>query len=78
MSHNLPPKSPFGARNPSLYQLNTRVWLTEIRQNGAPKATLDELDLSTLPHRFDWYWFLSVWQTGETGQSISRQHPGWL
>lgn len=68
-------------RYPVLYQINTRVWLTELsRQLGRP-VTLDdipdaELDrLATLG--FDWVWFLSVWQTGLGAQKVSRSNPEW-
>ncbi len=66
---------------PSLYQVNTRVWLTEIsRQLGSP-ATLDDIpdkDLDRFAEMgFDWIWFLSVWRTGEAARKISRENQGW-
>jgi hypothetical protein len=69
------------ARYPALYQINTRVWLTELTRALHRPATLDdipeaELDrLATLG--FDWVWFLSVWQTGQAGQRVSRSNPEW-
>ena len=68
-------------RYPSLYQINTRVWLTELsRQLGRP-ATLDDIpdaELDRLAEMgFDWVWFLSVWQTGPAGQRVSRSNPEW-
>ena len=69
-------------RYPSLYQLNTRVWLTELAQALGRPATLDDIpdaDLDRLAAMgFDWLWFLSVWEIGPAGQKISRSHPGWL
>ena len=69
---------------PSLYQVNTRVWLTELtKQSGQSgrAATLDEIPDSELDRiaalGFDWVWFLSVWQTGPAGQRVSRTNPGW-
>jgi glycosidase len=66
---------------PSLYQVNTRVWLTELSSKLSRTATLDDIpdhELDKLKDAgFDWIWFLSVWQTGKTGQSISRQNPEW-
>jgi len=70
-----------GPRYPSLYQINTRVWLTELSRALGKPATLDdipdaELDrLATLG--FDWIWFLSVWQTGPAAQQVSRSNAGW-
>jgi hypothetical protein len=66
---------------PSLYQINTRVWLTELSGNLGRKATLDDIpdaELDRLAEQgFDWIWFLSVWTTGEAGCAISRQNPEW-
>ena len=68
-------------RYPSLYQINTRVWLTELsRQLGRP-ATLDDIpdaELDRLAEMgFDWIWLLSVWQTGPAAQQVSRTNPEW-
>jgi glycosidase len=68
-------------RYPSLYQINTRVWLTELSRQLGRHATLDDIPDAELDRlaelRFDWVWFLSVWQTGPAAQAISRAHPGW-
>jgi glycosidase len=66
---------------PSLYQINTRAWLTGLgRARGRP-ATLDEVPDAELDRLaamgFDWVWLLSVWQTGPAAQRISRANPGW-
>jgi hypothetical protein len=66
---------------PLLYQVNTRVWLTELSELAGRKATLDDIPDSELDRfvasGFDWIWFLSVWQTGEVGEKISRSTSGW-
>jgi glycosidase len=66
---------------PTLYQVNTRVWLTEISGGLGRKATLDDIPDSSLDNflemGFQWIWFLSVWTTGEQGQKISREYPDW-
>lgn len=66
---------------PSLFQINTRVWLTELSRKLGRAATLDDIpeaELDQLAARgFDWVWFLSVWQTGLAGQRISRSNPEW-
>ncbi len=66
---------------PSLYQINTRVWLTELSTALGRPATLDDIpdiELDRLAKMgFDWIWFLSVWQTGQAGQRISRSNPEW-
>ncbi len=68
-------------RYPALYQVNTRVWLTErARALGRP-ATLDDIpdgDLDRVAQRgFDWIWLLSVWRTGPAGQRVSRERAEW-
>jgi hypothetical protein len=64
-----------------LYQINTRVWLTELSYMLGRPATLDDIpdaELDRLAEMgFDWIWFLSVWQTGPAGQRISRSNPEW-
>ena len=69
-------------RYPSLFQVNTRVWLTELSRTLGRTATLDDIpddELDRLAHLgFDWIWMLSVWQTGPAGQSVSRSNPEWL
>ncbi len=67
--------------HPSLYQINTRVYLTELSKKRGGHATLDDIpdsDLDRLAQMgFAWIWFLSVWQTGLAGQRISRTNPEW-
>jgi len=68
-------------RYPSLYQINTRVWLTALAQSLGRPATLDDIPDAELDRLaamgFDWIWFLSVWQTGAAGQRVSRTNPEW-
>jgi glycosidase len=68
-------------RYPLLYQINTRVWLTELsRQLGRPAALDDvpDAELDRLAEMgFDWIWLLSVWQTGPLAQQVSRTNPQW-
>jgi glycosidase len=68
-------------RHPLLFQINTRVWLTELSRGFARPATLDDIpdnELERLAEMgFDWVWFLSVWQTGRAAQQVSRSKPGW-
>jgi hypothetical protein len=69
------------SRYPSLYQINSRVWLTEISRALGRRATLDDIPDAELDHLaelgFDWIWFLSVWQTGQAAQQVSRSNAGW-
>jgi hypothetical protein len=79
-------KRPIGAdvqrpRYPSLYQLNTRVWLTELSRSLRKRVTLDDVPEAELDRvaemGFDWLWLLSVWQTGRAAQQVSRSNAGW-
>lgn len=69
------------AIHPALYQINTRVWLTELSRTLGRRATLDDIPDAELDRLaamgIDWIWFLSVWQIGPTSQEISRNHEGW-
>ena len=66
---------------PSLYQINTRVWLTEAARALGRPATLDDISDAELDRwaalGFDWVWLLSVWQTGPAGQRVSRENAEW-
>jgi hypothetical protein len=66
---------------PSLYQINTRVLLTQLSRKLGRAANLDDIPDSELDSiakkKFDWIWFLSVWQTGLAGQRVSRTNLEW-
>ena len=68
-------------RYPSLYQINTRVWLTRLSQTLGRTATLDDIPDAELTRLatmgFDWIWLLSVWRTGSAARRISRTNPVW-
>jgi hypothetical protein len=68
-------------RYPALYQVNTRVWLTELSRGLGRPATLDDIPDAAIDEwgtlGFDWIWLLSVWQTGAAGQRVSRTNPEW-
>ena len=70
-----------GPLYPSLYQINTRVWLTELSRIFGRRATLDDIPDIELDRiaamGFDWVWFLSVWRTGTAGQRVSRENQEW-
>jgi Alpha amylase, catalytic domain len=66
----------------SLFQINTRVWLTDLSRGLGRPATLDDIPDAELDRLavlgFDWVWMLSAWQTGLAGQRVSRSNPQWL
>jgi len=65
----------------NLYQINTRVWLTEIGRSLGRRATLDDIPDVALDDfagkGIDWIWLLSVWQTSAAAQTISRSSAEW-
>jgi len=70
-----------GAFRPALYQINTRVWMTELSRTIGRSATLEDVPDAALDAvaemGFDWVWLLSVWRTGPAGQQVSRANPEW-
>ncbi|HKI35836.1 MAG TPA: alpha-amylase family glycosyl hydrolase [Gemmataceae bacterium] len=68
-------------RYPSLYQINTRVWLGELSRRLGRPATFDDVPDEFLDRvailGFDILWPLGVWQTGEYGREASRTSPDW-
>jgi hypothetical protein len=69
-------------RYPSLFQVNTRVYLSQLAGETGRPATLDDVpdrQLDEWAERgFDLAWFLGVWQTGPAGRRVSASNPGWL
>jgi hypothetical protein len=69
------------ARYPSLYQINTRVWLNGLSRTLGRKATLDDVPDRALDRLaamgLDWIWLLSVWQTGPASRAVSLARPEW-
>jgi len=72
----------FHPRYPSLYQINTRVYLSELAVELGRPATLDDIPDRTLEKwaetGFDLIWFLGIWQTGPAGRQVSQTNPGML
>ena len=69
-------------RYPALFQVNTRVRLSELAAALGRPATLDDIPDAELDRLaadgFDLVWFLGVWQTGEAARRVSRSNPEWL
>ena len=69
-------------RYPALYQINTRVRLSELGEALGRPATLDDVTDAELDELardgFDFVWFLGVWQTGEAARRVSASNPEWV
>jgi len=65
--------------NISLYEINTRVWLTELSAVLGRPATLDDVPDDALDRvarfGFDCLWLLGAWQTGDLGRSVAITDP---
>jgi glycosidase len=65
-----------------LFQINTRVRLSELSAVLGRPATLDDISDAELDRLagdgFDLVWFLGVWQTGEAARRVSASNPEWL
>ena len=60
-------------RHPVLYQINTRVWLTDLSELLGRPATLDDISDEQLDRLkrlgFDWIYLLGIWQTIRASRS---------
>jgi len=65
----------------ALYQINTRVLLSDLSRGLGRPATLDDVPDAELDRLaaagFDWLWFLGVWLTGPAGRKVSLENPAW-
>ena len=63
--------------HPSLFQINTRVWLRRLSREAGRRISLAEIDEATFDDfadkGFDWICSLSVWQTGAAGRAVFAQ-----
>ena len=68
-------------RYPALFQINTRVRLSELAATLSRPATLDDVPDAELDpladDGFDVVWFLGVWQTGQAARRVSLANPEW-
>jgi hypothetical protein len=66
---------------PSLFQINTRVWLRRLANERGKRMTLADVDDAIIEcfaqNGFDWIYLLSVWQIGRAGRVVSRNNAAW-
>ena len=69
-------------RYPVLFQINTRVRLSELGAVLGRPATLDDIPDAELDQLardgFELVWFLGIWQTGEAARQVSASNPEWV
>ena len=68
-------------RYPTLFQINTRVWLQHLSREAGKPITLSNIDDAAIDDfaekGFEWIWLLSVWQTGAAGRAVSLDNSQW-
>jgi hypothetical protein len=64
---------------PSMYQVNTRVWLNRLAGGRGRPLTLAEVPEAELDGwaqaGFDWIWLLGAWQPSQVGAQLARLDP---
>jgi len=64
---------------PSLFQVNSRVWLNRLAEERGCRLTLAEVPEAELDGwaqaGFDWVWLLGVWQPSQVGAQLARLDP---
>src|SRR5512140_1796169 len=68
------------SHHPVVYEVNTRVLLTELSRQEGRLVTLATFPESLLDNwkdlGFDAIWLMGIWNTGTIGMSIARSHEG--
>src|SRR5687768_9152401 len=66
-------------RYPAVYEINTRIWLSELSARARRPLGLDDIPESELERYaemgFHALWLMGVWTTGEEAIAIARTHP---
>ena len=72
----------FGTRHPSVFEVNTWVWLAELGRAGGKAVTLGAVPRAEVErlaaHGFDAVWLMGVWERSPAARAVSRSHAGWL
>lgn len=66
---------------PRIYEINTRVWLDELRSRHGPHLTLSNIPAAVWDSTaggFDAVWLMGVWERSPAGIAIANQNPGLL
>ncbi len=77
-----PPSTPVWPRYPTLYEINTWVWLYELGQKYRRPVTLSsvpQLEWDAIAgYGFDAVWLMGVWERSPAGLAIANQNNGLL
>jgi hypothetical protein len=65
--------------HPALYEIFTRLWLSELSHVAGRRLTLAEVPDEELDRLaalgFEYVWLMGAWTLGELGPRIAREHP---
>lgn len=68
-------------RYPSLYEINTRVWLGKMSREAGKPVTLAEVSDTALDDFADrglnWVWLMGVWRRGPASRDVARNTLAW-
>lgn len=62
-----------------LYEINTRVWIFELREKYGSSINLGnipEIELDEISKYFDWIWFMGIWDHSKIDEKFIEEHPG--
>jgi len=66
-------------RNPLVYEINTWVWLTELRERFGKPLTLDSIPAEAIDEIANWHphyvWLMGVWERSPRSREIAQKHP---
>ena len=74
------PRTVIWPRKPVLYEINTRIWLNDIRNRLGSNITLADIpdaDLDRLKSTgYHAVWLMGIWQTSTYSRTFCANHPG--
>jgi len=66
---------------PTIYEINTWAWLTDLSQQASKRLTLSQVPQAELEriaaYGFDGVWLMGVWQRSPAARNVSQTHPAW-
>ena len=69
-------------KHPTVYEINTWVWLAELGRAAGRRVTLGEVPQTEIArlasYGFDAVWLMGVWERSPAARAVARTHEGWL
>ena len=69
-------------KHPTVFEINTWVWLAELGRAAGRRVTLGEVPQSEIEriasYGFDAVWLMGVWERSPAARTVAREHAGWL